>query len=1055
MTGFFIRHPLSAIVAALLLTILGGLAAFSLPVAQYPEIAPPTVMVSTSYPGADAEVVGNTVAQVIENEVNGVEGIDYMQSTSDASGAYFLEIFFRPETDGDTAAVKVQNRISSALSMLPDEVQSYGVTTTKSSEDMALVFSLVSPRGSYDSMFLKNYANVYFLDKLKRVYGVGSVTEYTDDFAMRVWLDPEKLAFHGLTPTDVTAAIKEQTKQAAVGTLGKMPVDNGQEIQSIGRVANRRETPEDFADIILRAAPGTGSVRLKDVAEITTGTRDMNYISLQDGLEAASFSVSLTNDANAVETIGKVKEILAEEARSFPPDMESRTLVDSTRYVSESLSEVSHTFWEALALVIAIMYLFLRDLRATVIAVLTIPVSLIATFAVFRLAGFSINTLTLFAMVLAIGMVVDDAIVVIESVEQHLEKGETIRQAATAAMKEVEGPVAAITFVMAAVFVPVAFLSGMTGILYRQFALTITIAIGLSAFVALSLTPALCILLMEKKGTGASMRFLMTFAGEGRGAKWLSLFDDLGAQVRRSYLRTLALLMRRAVLVPVAVALLGAGAWAAWKALPSEFIPSEDQGYFMVNLALPEGASMNRTLESIKRFSAELEKETAIGGILGIGGFDLMSNGSKSSSAGFFVTLLDWSDREKSADEIIEEISVAARVVPEASVISFNPPSLPGLSRTGGFSMLLLDVAGHTSQELAEVSKKIGAEAGGRPEISEISASFNISSPHAEFAVDEEKAKGLGVSLEDIYSAMRVNFGGDEVTSFTRFGRNYKVVLQAQAKYRNDRENAKFLFVKNRDGNMVPLDTLLRSRDITGPGQISRYNGVRCVSFDGQVGEGYSSGQAMDVLEKIAREIAPAGYQIAWTGESRQVRESQGTALKVMGLSLLFVFLCLVALYESWSIPFSVLLSVPAGIFGALFTELVLGHAASIYMQIGILMVIGLAAKNAILIAEFAKLRMDGGMPVIASVFVAARLRLRPILMTALTSIIGCLPLVFASGAGAGARTGMGAAVVGGMSFATVLGLFLVPVLFAILAGKKKHNLEDVQNVTSRKENFV
>ncbi|MBR5908898.1 MAG: efflux RND transporter permease subunit, partial [Schwartzia sp.] len=408
MTGFFIRHPLPAIVAALLLTIFGLLSAFSLPVAQYPEIAPPTVMVSTTYIGADAEVLNDTVEQVIENEVNGVEGIDYMKSTSDSSGAYYLEIVFRPEIDGDTAAVKVQNRISSALPQLPDEVQSYGVSTTKSSEDMALVISLISPKGSYDSMFLKNYAQVYFMDKIKRVYGVGSVTEYTDDFAMRIWLNPEKLASHGLTVTDVTDAVKEQNKRAAVGTLGKMPADEGQETQSIGRAANRRETPEDFASIILRAEPDGRYVRLGDVAEITNGVRDMNYVSLQDGLETAAFSVALTTDANAVETIGKVNAILAEESRSFPPDMEYRTLVDSTRYVAESMKEVSNTFWEALALVVAIMYLFLRDPRATIIAVLTIPVSLIATFAAFKIAGFSINTLTLFAMVLAIGMVVDD-----------------------------------------------------------------------------------------------------------------------------------------------------------------------------------------------------------------------------------------------------------------------------------------------------------------------------------------------------------------------------------------------------------------------------------------------------------------------------------------------------------------------------------------------------------------------------------------------------------------------------------------------------------------------
>ena len=1037
MTGFFIRHPLSAIVAALLLTIFGLLAAFSLPVAQYPEIAPPMVMVSTTYIGADAEVLNDTVAQVIENEVNGVEGIDYMKSTSDSSGAYYLEIFFRPEIDSDTAAVNVQNRVSSALPQLPDEVQSYGVTTTKSSEDMALVISLISPNGIYDSMFLKNYAQVYFMDKIKRVYGIGSVTEYTEDFAMRIWLNPEKLASHGLTVTDVTDAVKEQNKRASVGALGKMPADEGQETQSIGRAANRRETPEDFASIILRAEPDGRYVRLGDVAEITNGVRDMNYVSLQDGLETAAFSVALTNDANAIETIGKVNAILAEEARSFPPGMEYRTLVDSTRYVAESMKEVSNTFWEALALVVAIMYLFLRDPRATIIAVLTIPVSLIATFAAFKIAGFSINTLTLFAMVLAIGMVVDDAIVVIESVEQHLEKGGGILEATTAAMKEVEGPVLATTFVLAAVFIPVAFLSGMTGILYRQFALTIVIAISLSTFVALSLTPALCVMLIRAKSTADIVRPVMTGADQNENGFFARFERGLG-KVRRAYLNTLTVVMRRAFAVPVCVALLAAGAAALWNVLPSEFIPTEDQGYFMVNLNLPEGASMNRTIESIKRFSAELAKESDIRSVLGIGGFDLMSDGAKPNAGVLFVPLEDWGNREKSVDEIMENVEELALSAPEATVIPINPPSLPGLSRIGGFSMMLLDATGHTAQEMAEVSQKIEAAANDRPEFSEVSASFNISTPFTEFAVDEEKAKALGVSLDDVYTTMRVNFGGDEVNNFTRFGHNYKVVLQAQAQYRNDKENAKFLFVKNQDGGMVPLDTLLHSKSLSGSSQISRYDGVKCVNFEGQPGEGYSSGQAMDALEEIAKEIAPTGFQIAWTGESRQLRDAQGTVLKVMGLSLLFVFLCLVALYESWSIPFSVLLSVPAGVFGALLTELSIGRASSIYMQIGILMVIGLAAKNAILIAEFAKLRMDAGMKAVPAVFAAAKLRLRPILMTALTSIIGCLPLAFASGAGAEARVGMGAAVVGGMSAATILGLFFVPVLFSLLARKKQ-----------------
>lgn len=1036
---YFIRHPLQAIVLAVLLTLFGLVAAFRLPVAEYPSIMPPSVSVSATYQGADAETVQDTVAAIIEGEIRGLDGLRSMTSNSDASGNYTLNIEFAPGVDGEVAAASVQNRIATVMPSLPQTVQNYGVTTSRSLPGMVFAMSLCSPHGTYDSIFLQNYAKTYFLDRIKRVSGVGSVDEYTEDYAMRIWLQPDKLATKKLAVTDVLSAIQEQNAQPAAGTLGKMPTDGQQEFQLTGRVKNRRETPADFAHIILPAERSNEIVRLQDVAAVKEGRRDTRYVSYQDGLEAASFSISLTDSANALETIGEVKKILAEAQEMFPPDMEYRIVVDQTSFIEESMAEVAYTFGEALLLVAVIVYLFLGNGRATLITLLAVPVSLIATFFFFYLCGYSLNLLTLFALILAIGLVVDDAIVIIESVSRYLERGLPVKEAASAAMKEVQAPILAIAFVLAAVFVPVAFLPGMTGTLYRQFALTLVASMGISAFAALSLTPALCVLLLRSKEQLTEKNWLL--------AHFACYFD----WVAHKYQHCLSACLRRGRLAILVLFLLTAGTVGLYLLMPQEFLPDEDQGYIVAGLNLPAGTSLNHTTDSMLRLSEKLQAHEAVKAVIGIGGVDLLADNTRPDAGVLFVALKDWSERwedGQAVDDLLTWLEEAApQIVPEAKVLASNPPAIPELGMTSGAAFQLQDVSGHSEEELLAVVKKITAAAKERPEIDEVEADFTIGTPYADFTVDEDKAKLLGVNLSDVYSTLQVNFGGEEVNDFVRYGHVYKVIVQADKSFRDDLEAMRFLFVRNSAGVMVPLDTLVKAERSSGPANISRYDGVRSVHFEISADEGYSSGEAMDAMEEVVQETAPYGFHLAWAGTSRHAKEAEGETAMLLLLSLVFVFLCLTFIYESWRLPWAVLLSVPVGIGGALLSELAAQQPGSLYMQIGILLVVALAAKNAILIVEFARQRQLRGASAIRATVTAARLRLRPILMTSVAFIAGCIPLALADGAGSGARSNMGIAVVGGMSLATLLGVLVVPVLYLAIAAKwKQHrrNKEDV-----------
>lgn len=917
----------------------------------------------------------------------------------------------------------------------------WGVTTKKSSSDMAYMVSLYSPNGTYDSTFLKNYADIYILDDLKRISGVGDVSTFGSDYSMRIWLDPDKLSNYGLTVSDVKSAIQEQNVQAPAGMVGQLPAPDNQEKQYTGRIEGRLSTPEEFGNIILKSGSGGSFVRLKDVARVETGAKTNSMISEVNGSPAVGFGVELTSDANAMQTIQKVKQVLAKASKNFPRDIEYKTIIDNTEYISESIKEVAKTFAEALLLVVLIVFIFLQNWRATLIPVLAIPVSLVGTFASFEILGFSINTLTLFAMVLAIGLVVDDAIVVIENVEKHMAEDHVgPKEATRSAMKEVQGPVVAIACVLASVFVPVAFLDGMTGVLYKQFALTIAVSMALSAFVALSLTPALCSLLLKQEDKqdykGIPGKFFCWFNG------W---FD----RMRDRYTGAAGWWISHARLALAFLLIVCGLTGICYHLLPSTFVPDEDQGYFLVSVHMPEGTSLNRRTDTMMNdIVSDIRKVDGVSAVMKASGYDITVSANKSNSGTCFVSLTPWSERmgrDQSVSSIVAKVNGIGRKHPDASVSAFTTPTLPGLGMVGGWTMELQDLSSHSDEELNEITQKIIAAAAKRPELSGVHTTYQITSPVYQYDLDRDKIKNYGVSLSDVFTAMQVNYGGYQVNDFNSFGRTYKVMLQADSRYRNDVDGLKFIFVKSASGSMVPLENLLKPKVTTAPSIISRFNGKRSVSIQGSTASGYSSGQALSAMEEVVRETAPDGFAVEWSGQSREEKNSSSSMSKVMVLALLFAFLCLAALYESWTIPYAVLLSVPSGIFGAFFTEYLLrimeralgitnaGLQDSVYMQIGIIMIIGLAAKNAILIVEFAKVRTDAGMDVIEAALEAASMRLRPILMTSFAFIIGCLPLAAAGGAGAAARNSMGTAVVGGMIFATALGIFLVPAFFVVM----------------------
>ena len=877
---------------------------------------------------------------------------------------------------------------------------------------------------------------IYIADDLKRVKGVGQVQIMSADYALRIWINPEKLANFGLTVADVQNAIRTQNAQAAAGSIGKLPVAQGQEKEYTGQIQGRLEKPEQFENIILKTGDAGAFVYLKDVARVEIGQKSNTYIGKFNGYASVPFIINLTSDANALETIGEVKRILQAAEKNLPQGIKYGQVLD----IKASINEVAHTFFEALVLVVLVIFIFLQSWRATVIPLLAVPVSLLGTFAAFTVLDFTINTLTLFAMVLAIGLVVDDAIVVIENVEQHMERGLDPVKATEVAMEEVQGPVVAIAFVLSAVFIPIAFLGGMTGILYRQFALTIAVSMGLSAFVALTLTPALCAMILKPHEQGKKNFF----------SRFFDAFNNWFERTKNGYVGIVAKVIsgtKFAVIFMLIVC--GLTGWL-FKVLPSTFVPDEDQGYFIAAIMMPEGTSLNRTSMTTDKVAAILKESVpGVQDVISIAGYDVLSSGVKSSAATLFISMQPLEERkdfEKSVAAAIYNVFLTGNgAAPEAFVIAANPPALPGLGQVGGLTMQLIDLESHADTELSDVTDKIVKAANTRPELQGVTTSFSVTSPSYKYELDQRKIEMLGVNLADVYSALQVNFGGMEVDDYNRFGRTYKVVMQSDVYFRGEVDMLKFMYVKGANGQFVPLDTLISYKLNTGTTQVTRFNGKRSVLINAQPAEGFSSGQAMQALTEVVYQVAPTGFGVEWSGQSREEQKASGSTGQVMALALVFVFLCLAALYESWSVPFSVLMTVPTGIFGALLSEFVLniytntlgvgnpGFQNSIYMQIGVIMIMGLAAKNAILIVEFAKVRTDKGMESVKASLESAGLRLRPILMTSFAFIIGCLPLATATGAGSAARNSMGVAVVGGMTVATFLGIFLIPVFFVVV----------------------
>ena len=1039
MSKFFINRPIFAIVIAIVITLVGLISMMNLPVARYPQISPPTVRVNTAYTGATAQVVNDTVASVIETQIVGVQDMDYMTSNSSSNGSYSLTVQFNQGTDADMDTVNTQNRVQAALAQLPAEVQAVGVTTTKSSGDMAMVFSLSSPNGTYDSTFLKNYGTNYMMDTIKAIKGVGSVQEFGSDYAMRIWLDPAKMQNLGVTISEVTAAIKGQNLQAAAGTVGQNPTNGEQAFQYPIKVEGRLVTPEQFGNIAIKSSNGK-VLHLKDVARIQIGAKGYDFIAKSAHKEVAGFAISLQNDANALETVANVKKVLDEQSKSFPPDMQYKIVVDNTKFVSASIKEVEETFVEALLLVLVVVYVFLQSWRSTIIPMIAVPVSLLGTFGAFLLLDFSINTLTLFAMVLAIGLVVDDAIVVVEAVEYELKyNGLAPKEAAIAAMKNVQGPVIGIAFVLSAVFIPVAFMGGMTGILYKQFALTIAVSVVISAIVALVLTPALCATMLKPHVQQEREDFIHRQLNKfNRG---LERFSDW-------YGKVLARLSHRLNLTVITLLVFAAGTGIVFHFLPTSFVPAEDSGYFLIAVNEPPGATSARTVETLDKIKDFLEgtpgvKEN-VEQVFTVSGLDLLGGGQKSSAGASFAVLKDWDDR-KSSDQSVNAMvravfGFAAKNIPEASVVALNPPSIPGLGNTGGFQMYIINKAGDSPEVMAERAQALIAEARTNPAIQTIYTTFDTATPSLQFQINREKAAQDGVALPDIFTALQGFYGSIQVNDYTSYGKNYKVIVQAEDAFRQNADNLNMLAVRNSKGQMVSIANYITKEKTGTPSSITRFDNAMAVQIGGSQARGYSSGDAIAALKDAAAKTLPQGYTYDWGGQTREELKAGSQTLLILGLALIFVFLILAALYESWKVPLAVLFSVPSGMIGAALIPFLLDFtgkfqlANDIYMQIGLLTLVGLAAKNAILIIEYAKIRVDErGMDIVDAAIEAAKIRLRPILMTSFAFIFGVLPLAISTGAGSGARTSMGITVVAGMTTATFFGIFIIPMLFIII----------------------
>ena len=1026
MAKFFIHRPVFAIVISLLILITGGLGIFTLPIAQYPQISPPTVEVEINYPGANAETVEQSIATNVEAEVNGAENMIYMSSKSSSDGRYVLTCTFKVGANLDLANVDINNRVNKASAKLPQDAINYGISVKKKSPDILLAISVYSPDSTFDDTFLSNFTSINLVDPIARIPGVGSTMIVGQrDYAMRFWVRPDKLAKLGLTGSDLANVINEQNLVAPAGQVGQPPAKSGTQFQYTVNAKGRLTDPAEFERMIVRTLPDGSILRMNDVSRTELSGKSYTSFGRKDGIPATVLIIYQLPGANAIQTVDKVRKLLEDSAKTFPPGLNYRISLDTTEFVKVAIDEVFHALRDAIILVLIVVFIFLGNIRATFIPMLAVPVSLVGTFGMFVVLGFSINTLTMLGVVLAVGIVVDDAIVVVEAVEHHIEHGLSPLEATERAMDEVSGPVVAIGLVLCAVFVPVSFMGGISGQLYRQFAVTVSVSVILSVIVALTLTPALCrMMLRPRKEIRGPVGFFLRGFNKG--------FN----KITTGYLGGVGFFVRRVAIGLACLAGLWFGAGRLLMKLPTGFVPNEDQGYFFSVFSLPDGASMERTDQLMQRAEADLKSIPGVGEVLTTGGLNLLTNAYTSNNASLIVMLKPWDER-KSKEEQLKAILGNAKkkfaAYPEAVSLVFPPPPINGLGNASGFVFELQDKVGRTPQELAAAKEKFMQAMAQRPELTGIYSGYSTSVPQIKLDIDRDKVRTLGIPINSVFQGLQIYLGGLQVNDFNLFGRTYKVMVQAEEDFRKTPESINDIYVRSNDNSMVPMSTISKISMTTGPDILQRYNMFRTAEINGANGPGISTGQALDIMEELSAQQLPQGYGFEWTSIAYQEKEAGGTQGPVFGMAMIFVFLVLAAQYESWAVPFSVLLGLPIGVLGAFIGVDAVGLENNVYVQIGIVTLMGLAAKNAILIVEFAKENHEKGMGLVTAATEGAKLRFRPIMMTALAFILGVIPLVIASGAGAAARVSIGISVFSGMLMASTVGLFFIPMLYVVI----------------------